>query len=244
MDELTAAFPADAPQEIRFLQLSIVSNPLISALFGSYLARRMEAAATSEKRSRCALLKQNVFDPTTVTSTFVPPPAPPTAPDADPTEKKLHPGLSFAALSGTAAVTAASTGSSPTAPLRSALAVEPGWSIQNPFLCHLFILDAAGRVRWRAVGPPLMDDVSRAQRLDDISIARRLLEELRQEQREGKGDSVLKAARRTPPSVQRAVANAHLSAVANSGTSAASGLSSKAAQGRVTVTPPRGGRGE
>ena len=145
--------------------------------------------------------------------------------------------MSFAALTGAAAATAAasanssnsSTGAKATQPsippLRSALTVEPGWSIHNPLLCHLFIIDAAARVRWRAVGPPMGDD---------LHIAERLINELRKEQREGKGDSVIRAARRTQTEVLRANAGATSSANSSSG----SARFSKGTYTRVTVSPP------
>lgn len=53
----------------------------------------------------------------------------------------------------------------PRAPRRTALEVEPGWSVQNHMLCHVLLLDREGRVRWRAVGPPQGEDEEIMQRV-------------------------------------------------------------------------------
>ena len=144
-------------------QLSILGNSLISTLFGSYLTRRLQSATPDAKRSYTALLKENPFDPARVRSTFVPPAKESTA--APP-----MPGVKGAAAS---------------TPTRSALAAEPGFSIQNTMLTHLFLLDKAGRIRWRAVGPP--DEA-------DLAIARRVVKQLVDEQKSAEHETALRAA--------------------------------------------------
>jgi hypothetical protein len=68
--------------------------------------------------------------------------------------------------------------------------VEPGWSIQNPLLLHLFVVDRAGRIRWRAVGPP---------QDGDLDVARRVLAQLADEQRNEAGRSSRRGSAPPPP---------------------------------------------
>lgn len=145
-------------------KLSILGNSLISTLFGSYLTRRLQSATPDAKRSYTALLKENPFDPSRARSTFVPPPKESTK-GAPP-----MPGVK---------------GSTASVPSRSALDAEPGWSIQNTMLTHLFLLDKAGRIRWRAVGPP--DDA-------DSTIARRVVKQLVDEQKSAEYEAAFRAA--------------------------------------------------
>lgn len=94
------------------------------------------------------MLKENPFDTRKVASTWV-------APNPQLAEQEN------ANANGAKPSTPTVDGDAPTAPLvyRTAMAAEPGWSIQNPLLCHLFLVDHEARIRWKAVGPPIGDDL-------------------------------------------------------------------------------------
>jgi hypothetical protein len=171
------------PQPVKVLQLSVLGNALISTLFGGYFARRLAASADEEKRARLAVLRDNVFDAGKNPSTFVQPPnAPSKNSFANAAIKRVVADSAATAGSASSSSTAAPTDApaTPAVPTRTAMQAEPGWSIANPLLLHLFLLDSAGRIRWRAVGPPLGDDVAILK-----GLVQQLIDERAQQQRKG-----------------------------------------------------------
>lgn len=155
LEDFTQAYPQDGSQsDVRVLQLSIISNSLIGVLFGSYMTRRFKATVDESRHSHIAMVSENIFDQSKVKSTYarLPPPTKlelKSMADADAAyqaAKKANPNIGPQAPY-------------PERPRRSAIVAEPGFSVQNPMLAHLLLIDSAGRIRWRAVGPPQDDDL-------------------------------------------------------------------------------------
>jgi hypothetical protein len=169
------------PQPVKVLQLSVLGNALISTLFGGYFARRLAASADEEKRARLAVLRDNVFDAGKNPSTFVQPPnAPSKNSFANAAIKRVVADSAVTTGSAPSSPAPSDTPATPAVPTRTAMQAEPGWSIANPLLLHLFLLDSAGRIRWRAVGPPLGDDVAILKNL-----IQQLIDERAQQQTKG-----------------------------------------------------------
>ena len=166
MEEFMKKYPQKQPDgqdQVRCIHLSVLSNSLIGTLFGSSMLRKLKATVPLERHSSVALIKSNIFDTKRAPSTYRP--VPKLSAEEERAQEKLEAAHAAATRMAEADPSLPLPPPLPEKPRRTTMLAEPGWSIQNTLLCHVFLVDSERRIRWRAVGPPIGEDQHILQRV-------------------------------------------------------------------------------